>query len=89
MTIDILFFEDGKPILRVNIGCSNLYCHIISELNHEEIEKWIPNFNASEDMAFTDPEFIKRVWNLCVQHNYIANDYDILGNFVDKMSFVF
>ena len=89
MTIDILFLEDDKPILRVNIGCSNLYCHIISELTNEEIEKWIPNFSVSEDMAFTDPEFIKRVWNLCVQHGYIANDYDILGNFVDKMSFVF
>ena len=89
MTIDILFLEDDKPILRVTIGCSNLYCHIISKLTNEEIEKWIPNFSVSEDMAFTDPEFIKRVWNLCVQHGYIGNDYEILGNFVDKMSFVF
>ena len=89
MTIDILFLEDNKLVLRVNMGSSNLYCHIISELTNEEIEKWIPNFRASEDMTFTDLEFVKRAWNLSVQHEYISNDYDILGNFFDKMSFIF
>ena len=86
MTIDILFIQNSKPVLRVNMGCSNLYCKILSELTHEEIEKWIPNFHANR--TFSDKEFIEKVWNLCVMHGYISKDYDILGKFLDKMEII-
>jgi len=88
MTINILFIQDNKPVLRVNMGCSSLYCKILSELTDEEFEKWLPNFDASENMTFSDTEFIERVWNACVMHGYISEDYDILGKFLDKMEII-
>ena len=70
------------------MGCSNLYCKILSELTHEEFEKWSLNFNASEDVTFSDKEFIEKVWNLCVVHGYISEDYDVMGKFLDKMKII-
>ena len=88
MTIDILFIQNNKLVLRVSMGCSNLYGKILSELTDEEFEKWLPDFDASEDMTFSDTEFIERVWNACVAHGYISEDYDILGKFLDKMKII-
>ena len=88
MTINILFIQNNKAVLRVNMGCSSLYCKILSELSHQEFEKWLPDFDASEDMTFSDTEFIERVWNACVMHGYISEDYDILGKFLDKMEII-
>ena len=34
---------------------------------------------------FTDKLFIKKIWNACLEHGYILQDYDILGLWVDKM----
>ena len=70
------------------MGCSNLYCKILSDLTDEEFEKWLPDFDAIEEMTFSDAEFIERVWNACVAHGYISEDYDILGKFLDKMELI-
>ena len=88
MTIDILFIENNKLVLRVNMGCSSLYCKILSELTDEEFEKWLPDFDASADMTLSDTEFIQRVWNACVAYGYTSEDYDILGKFLDKMEII-
>ena len=86
MTIDILFIENDKQVARVNMGCSNLYCKILSELTDVEIRKWLPNFRANR--TFSDKEFIEKVWNLCVVHGYISEDYDVMGKFLDKMEII-
>ena len=87
MTIDVLSIQNNKLVLRVNMRCSNLYCKILSDLTDEEFEKWLLDFDVGEDMTLSDTEFIEKVWNACVAHGYISEDY-ILGKFLDKMEII-
>ena len=82
MTIDILFMAKNKLVLRVNMCCSNLESKILGELPIED--QWVPDFNA-DDRTFTDKDLIEKVWNGCIRHGCISQDYEIIGKFLDEM----
>ena len=83
MTLDLLFIQNNKPVVRTNMTCSSLYDKIFDNLTNEEFSQNLWDFDASEDKTATDEKFIKKVWDACIMYGYISNDYDILGNFVD------
>ena len=85
MTIDILFYSEGELVARVNMCASSFDSKILSVFADDEIEKWIPIINYDDNCVFTDKEFIRRVWNSCIQHGYVNEGFDTLGYFMDKM----
>ena len=85
MTLDIVFMQYNKPVIRINMSCNSLYSKILSDLSDEDFEKWLPGFDATEDMTITDKEFIVKIWYSCIDYGYISRDYDMLSNFLDKM----
>ena len=88
MTIDILFLEGNKPVARVNMTCSNLYNKILSNISDEDYEKWFPDYDASDEQTITTKECIVKVWNSCIEHGYISQDFDMLSIFIDKMKII-
>ena len=88
MTLDILFMQNNKPVVRINMTCSSLYGKIFDNLTNEEFSQNLWDFDASEDKTVTDKSFIKKVWDACIMYGYISNDYEILGNFVDMLRII-
>ena len=82
MTIDVVFMAKNKVVLRVNMCYSNFASKILDEQPIEE--RWIPDFDG-DDQAFTDQEFIEKVWYAYVRHGYISEDYDIMGKLINTM----
>ena len=88
MTIEIVFLEGNKPVAKVSMTCNNLYNKILSYISDEDYEKWFPGFDATEDITVTTKECIVKVWNSCIEHNYISQDFDMLSIFIDKMKII-
>ena len=88
MTLDILFLQNNKPVVRINMTCSSLYGKIFDNLTNEEFSQNLWDFDASEDKTVTDKTFIKKVWDACIMHGYISGDYDIFGLFIDMVRIV-
>ena len=88
MTAEIIFIHNNEMVVSVRMEVDSFYYKILSDLTDEEFEKWIPNFNAYENMSFSNADFIENVWNSCVMYGYISSDYDVTGKFIDKMKFI-
>ena len=88
MTLDILFMQNNKPVVCINMTCSSLYSKIFDNLTNEEFSQYLWDFDASEDKTVTDKTFIKKVWDASIMYGYISNDYDILGSFVDMVRII-
>ena len=75
MTLDILFIQNNKPVVRINMTCSSLYGKMFDNLTSEEFSQNLWDFDASEDKTVTDKSFIKKVWDACIMYGYISNDW--------------
>ena len=85
MTIDLDFFSKGRIVLRVNMCASSFYDKLCVGISDEEMETVMTEDEETGDEIFMDKLFIKKIWNACLEHGYISQDYDILGLWVDKM----
>ena len=83
MTINILFISEKETVVCANMCSSNLGGVILEELTQEEYDKWGPFFD--DDRTFTDKEFIEKVLDACIKHDYIPEDFYVLGRFVDTL----
>ena len=72
-------------MLRVNMCASSFYDKLCVGISDEEMETVMTEDEETGDEIFTDKLFIKKIWNACLEHGYILQDYDILGLWVDKM----
>ncbi len=80
MTIDLEFFYDDRIVLRVNMTASNFYDKVCADIPDEDFgDAVIVEDEETGDEIFTDKLFVKRVWDGCLKHGYISEDYDILG----------
>ena len=66
MTLDIIFMQNNKPVVHINMTCSSLYVKIFDNLTNEEFSQNLWGFDASEDKTVTDKSFIKKVWDACI-----------------------
>ena len=85
MTIDLDFFSEGRIVLRVNMSASSFFDKVCAEISDEEMDVVTTEDEETGDEIVTDKSFIKKIWNACLEHDYISQDYDILGLWVDKM----
>ncbi len=85
MTIDLSFFHKGLLVLRVNMCASSFYDKLCAGISDEEMDTVITEDEETGDEIFTDKTFIKKIWNACLEHGYISQNYDIMGLWVDKM----
>jgi hypothetical protein len=85
MTIDVDFFSKGCIVLRVNMCASSFCSKLCAGISNEELNAVVSEDEETGDEIFTDKLFIKKIWNACLEHGYISQDYDILGLWVDKM----
>ena len=88
MTIDLLFIANNKLVARVNMCASSFESKILDRITEEELkEKFtpIPKVDDTEDETFTCREFIEKVWDACVRHGYISQDFKLLGKFLDTL----
>ncbi len=88
MTIDLNFFSNRRIVLRVNMRASSFYDKVCAEISDEELhygDTVIIGDEETGDEIFTDKSIVKKIWDACLEHGYISQDYDILGLWVDKL----
>ena len=85
MTIDLSFFHKGLLVLRVNMTVSSFYDKLCEGISDEEMDTVLTVDEETGDEIFTDKTFIRKIWDACLEHEYISQNYDILGLWVDKM----
>ena len=87
MTIEILFLEGNKPVAKVNMTVHSLYSKILTDVSDENFEESIEECfdNTTGAVTVTDKECIVKVWNSCIRHGYISENFDMLVIFIDKM----
>ena len=86
MAVGITFSEGDESVARVVLPRSEFTYEIFTD---EEYEKWFPDLDDNDEQTVTDKECIIKVWNYCIEHDYISEDYDILSNFIDKMQILY
>ena len=69
MTLDIVFMQNNKPVVRINMTCSSLYGKIFDNLTNEEFSQNLWDFDAFEDKTVTDKTFIKKIHQSLKQVN--------------------
>ncbi len=85
MTIDLSFFYKGLLVLHVNMTASSFYDKLCAGISDEEMDTVITEDEGTGDEIFTDKTFIRKIWDACLEHGYVLQNYDILGLWVDKM----
>ena len=85
MTIDLSFFHKGLLVLRVNMTASSFYDKLCEGISDEEMDTVVTVDEETGDEIFTDKTFIRKIWDACLEHEYISQNYDILGLWMDKM----
>jgi hypothetical protein len=88
MTITLLFFANGRLVLRRNMGATNLYDKILDKFSEEELNRYPIEEDNGYETVITDQEFIEKVWYVCVEYGYISTDHDIMGKFVGTLHIV-
>ena len=58
---------------------------ILCNISDEEFEKWFPDFDDKDKQMIGDKECIIKVWNYCINHDYIPENVDILHDYIDNM----
>ena len=89
MAIGILFLKGDEPIARVVVSCREFDTEILSNISDEEYKKWFPDFDDNDEQMVTDKECIIKVWNSCINYDYISEDFDIFCNYIDKMQITY
>ena len=85
MAIGILFLQGDELITKVVMSRNEFDDEILSNISDEEYEKWFPDFDVKDEQMVADKECIIKVWNHCINHDHIPEDFDILSNYIDKM----
>jgi hypothetical protein len=85
MTIDLDFFSKGHIVLSVNMCAVNFNNKVCEKISNEELDGAFTRDEETEDEIFTDKSFIKKIWNTCLEHGYISQNYNSLCLWVDKM----
>ena len=85
MATGILFLQGDEIITKVVMPRNEFEDGILSNISDEEYKKWFPDFDVKDEQMVADKECIIKVWNHCINHDHIPEDFDILSNYVDKM----
>ena len=88
MTIDLLFIANNKLVARVNMYASSFGSRILDRITKEELEEKftpIPKVDDTEDETFPCREFIEKVWDACVRHGYLSQDFKLLRKLLDTL----
>ncbi len=72
-------------MLCVNVCASGFYGTLCAEITNEEMNTVIVEDEETGDEIFTDKTAIRKLWNACLEHNYISQDYTTFGPYLDKM----
>ena len=75
-------------MLRVNMTASSFYDRVCAEISDEELEfgdTVIIEDEETGDEIFTDKMIIRKIWDGCLKHGYVSQNYDIFGLWVDKI----
>ena len=88
MTIYLLFIANNKLVARVKTCASSFGSKILDKIAEEELEEKftpIPKVDGTEDETFPCREFIEKVWDACVRHGYLSQDFKLLRKLLDTL----
>ncbi len=85
MTIHLSFYQKGLLVIRINLCASSFYDKLCARITDEELDAVTTKDKEGGDEIFINRTFIKKIWGACLEHEYVSQNYDFMGFFVDKM----
>ena len=83
--VEFISSDQTRPIAKYNIRYSNFDCKILPEEPVEIIETIWFNIGEGVDAFTSDKQFIEKIWQASIEHDYIPAEYDMLLMFVDSV----
>ena len=83
MAITIIFYIDNKPFVTLGVSCREFDNQILSDVSDEDYKKCFSHLDDDDEQMVTDEECIIKIWNYCVDHNFISKNLDVSSNCID------
>ncbi len=75
------FYQKELLVIRISLCASSFHNKLCAGITDKELD-------AAKDMEtedITDKTLVRKIWDACLEYEYVSQSYDFMGSFVDKI----
>ena len=75
------FYQKELLVIRISLCASSFHNKLCAGITDKELD-------AAKDMEtgdITDKTLVRRIWDACLEYEYVSQSYDFMGSFVDRI----
>ena len=89
MAITMVFYIGIKPIVTLGVSCREFDNEILPNVSDEDYKKCFSHLDENDEQVVTDKECIIKIWNSCIDHDFISENLGLLSRCIDSIKILY
>ena len=89
MAITMVFYIGIKPIVTLGVSCREFDNEILSNVSDEDYKKCFSHLDENDEQVVTDKECIIKIWNSCIDHDFISENLGLSSRCIDSIKILY
>ena len=85
----MIFHIGNKPIVTLDVSCREFDNQILSGVSDEDYKKCFSHLDENDEQVVTDKECIIKIWNSCIDHDFISENLGLSSSCIDSIKILY